>query len=116
MRVRVRHRDRVRVIELRVRARARVEVDAPARALAVGQVGTQVGAARRGDVAAALVGEDVLAYHLGRAGVGVGLGVGVGGGGLGGAAGGGLTLHGAPLALAPGPVIGACPFFFGFCA
>ena len=74
MRVRVRHRDRVRVIELRVRARARVEVDAPARALAVGQVGTQVGAARRGDVAAALVGEDVLAYHLGRAGVGVGVG------------------------------------------
>ena len=48
---------------------------------------------------------------LGMAGRGGGLGVGVG---VGGSAGGGLTLHGAPLALAPGSVIGEGPFFFFF--
>ena len=46
---------------------------------------------------------------LGMAGRGGGLGVGVG---VGGSAGGGLTLHGAPLALAPGSVIGEGPFSF----
>eukprot|EP00964_Phaeocystis_antarctica_P085790 scaffold54253_cov57-Phaeocystis_antarctica.AAC.1 len=51
------------------------EVDAPARALAVRQVGAQVGAARGGDVAAALVGEDVLGHHLVRVRVRVGVGV-----------------------------------------